>query len=113
MLQGQTGADSFSYIFSTSQVHAWLLDITPHSVTCREAGTVTWRPCLPTLLWLSDPQHGYTLDTCVETQAGVKVFEIGMLLQNELTNAGMSITVPNTQLNKAACVMSSFYMTTA
>lgn len=62
------------------QVPAWTLDMFPHFVTCRAAGSVTWRPCLPTLPWLSDPQHGYTLDTCVETEAGVKALATRMVL---------------------------------
>lgn len=55
------------------QVQVWALDISPHFATCRAAGSVTWRPCLPTLPWLSDPQHGYTLDTCVETEAETRM----------------------------------------
>lgn len=57
------------------QVQTGTLDTSPHFVTYRAAGSVTWRPCPPTLPWLSDPQRGCTLDTCVETEVGVKVLE--------------------------------------
>lgn len=78
MLQGHTGAFSFSSIFATILL-MWglykLWTLSSYFVTCQAAGSVTWHPCLPTLPWLLDPQHGYTLGTCVQTQSqGLKYY---------------------------------------
>lgn len=73
MLQGQTKADILTWVTCVVMqyvlaLQGQLIHTSPHSVICPAIGSVMRCPCPPTLPWPSNPQHGYTLGTCTETE---------------------------------------------